>query len=261
MGHHQRDLLTRQIDPAELDDPGFWTVILPNLVHADEPVATAAGWKIRPTPDFSDGLESDARGVSPQLILSLPQGFGLSLQFCESDIYYFLDGIDLPENGLLGHNDGHCQLPVFRWDEVLMLAPIIQALNPTLPQGAALLLLLPSVCLSENEADAASAMLTAALGDLGLDSALATPTALVATLPGIETPFSLHYVPLSWWETSEGDWVNNSRYSLRSATTVREACWDEPARRRFNRTLRKMGVLNASPSSQPDELPTPGLPS
>lgn len=139
MSEHLREALIKPILPAELADPGFWVTFLPDLVDAEG----SEEWNERLEPDFPDGLSVGGRAIMPELVLTLPRGLTLALQFYKTDVYFYLDGANLPDDGLLGHNDCHCQLPVFRWAEARALAQVLQSGNPSLPPGAALLLLKP----------------------------------------------------------------------------------------------------------------------
>lgn len=237
MSEHPREALTKPIQPAELTDPGFWATFLPDLVDAEDSEA----WSERLEPDFPDGVGMGGRVISPELMLTLPHGLTLVLQFYKTDVYYYLEGADLPDDGLLGHNDCHCQLPIFRWLEVRALAQVLQAANPSLPPGAALLLLEETFLPHPSEHAEIIPALQSSLNalQLKLRDTFSLPPEVFTTR---SSPGRFELIPFFWWENAPGDWVNNGMHSLRSVTTYEDGRWSEATREKFNRVLHRLGI-------------------
>lgn len=240
-----RETLTKPILPAELAQPGFWAVFLPDLMASDDEYPEGTQ---RLKPDFSDGIGEGTRVISPELTLLLPHNYLLVLQFFESDVYFFLEGAGLPDDGLLGHNDCHCRLPILRWSEAERLAQVLQESNPTLPQGAAILLLWPTLWLNNLETQQTVPAILSALRILGLEHRTEFVGFFQTIHSGYVAPGVLPHVPFKWWELQSGDWVNNSPYSLRSVTTFEGARWDDSTRTKFNNILNSLGVNEHHPA-------------
>ncbi|MEF2279669.1 hypothetical protein V3W47_15345 [Deinococcus sp. YIM 134068] len=249
MEEHHREALTKPILPVELTQPGFWAVFLPELVAwEDKYLEWVKNLEHYSFNGFSESV------FCPELILTLPYGYRLvlslnaSVSHHYSEFYYYLKNADLPDGGLLGHSDCHCQLPIFRWAEALKLAQVIQKANPMLPAGTALLLLWHTLWLNDSEFQEAKLILLSVLDGLKLKPGPELTNPLRTSYEGQAATGELPDVEFEWWEIQPGDWANNSLYSLRSITAFPGTKWNDPTRKKFNRVLEKLGVSSSNPT-------------
>lgn len=234
--------------PVQLSHPIFWAALLPELLVLEGEYPEWVQHLEASSPDDLSGYI-----YLPDFTLLLPQGYHLviSLSFSRrhrsSEIYYYLRNADLPNGGLIGHNNCHCQLPIFRWSEAQQLAQVLQKANPTLLEGTALLLW-PALWLNDPEFEEAKPVILSILHTLNLapGNELTNPARILHE--GQAAYGEMPDVEFEWWELQPGDWVNNSLYSLRSITAFGGTRWDDATRRKFNRVLASLGVGGSSPT-------------